>query len=303
MLLANYSWADILSWLIGILVLYEVTVYVIFTYGKKLFGSKKNGYELEDTDENSTESRIAKLDEMEDASYESNEYHVVDDEQFKPYSEDDGESNNNPPPQKEGGQTDRDENDDGLGEDGMYHSTLPDVSEEERKDSETDNNPPQESSNNEDTPPEDDSGSDEDEDKLPPNVETESPEDESEIEKNHADSEVYFTKKEFKEQTFGLFNDDNVADYDVLGSDDDADLGNVPNVGDVPVKIAESDNEVDSKNVNFDNCKKFDFPSDLDLEKELKNNQEKSFKYKSNLQNLNNEGEEDETPQQDEPDE
>lgn len=84
MILSGYSWADVIPVILGGLVLYEIVVYVGFTYGKLIFGLRNKGYVLDDDYyyEESTERRIAEIDELDESAYDSIECIEVGDNSY-----------------------------------------------------------------------------------------------------------------------------------------------------------------------------------------------------------------------------
>lgn len=250
--MSGYSWAEVLSWLIGLLVLYEVIVYVIFTFGKKLTETKKKGFELDDgSGEETTESRIAKIDEMDDSSYENNEYYEISDELFE----------------KDTGQRREDadepiESDVGLNIDtGQVVETSPPLQNEE-----------------------------EDGDKnLPINVETESTTNTDEIEKNFedAESDIFYSDNEIISINNDLFSVENVIQTDVLGDSVGADSGNVQNFTSELIETEVDKVNIEKKDINFEGCEPFDSFDFKSLSGELERIKEKSTQYVESLLNIN----------------
>ncbi len=252
MIMSGYSWAEVLSWLIGLLVLYEVLVYVIFTFGKKLTETKKKGFELDDgSGEETTESRIAKIDEMDDSSYENNEYYEISDELFA----------------KDTGQR-REEADEPIESDvgvnidtGQVVETSPPLQNEE-----------------------------EDGDKnLPINVETESTTNTDEIEKNFedAESDIFYSDNEIISINNDLFSVENVIQTDVLGDSVGADSGNVQNFTSELIETEVDKVNIEKKDINFEGCEPFDSFDFKSLSGELERIKEKSTQYVESLLNIN----------------
>lgn len=293
MLLSGLSWGEVLSWLIGLLVLYEVSVYVIFTYGKKLVGPSKKGFELDDgSGEESTEARIAQIDEMDEASYENIEFHDVGAEA---YSEVQPEDEPVDEPRQE---TERAEPQ--VGEDGMYHSEMPDV------------DGGQETAEAKETQTEDED--DDDNDHLPTNVETESASDEvDEVKHNFelAEEDVFFSEEEIREMGHGLFSPENVIEADVLGDGDGANTRNVRNLAPELVETGDGIENKGKKRFTFEDSEPLP-PLDYNsLKEDLNKNRSLSTQYVAQLQDREDKSEgsdryeensDDETPDQEGPD-
>lgn len=288
MILSGYSWAEVLSWLIGLLVLYEVSVYVIFTYGKKLFGPPKKGFELDDghSDE-STESRIAHIDEMDDTAYENNEFKEIGENYFENDSGGGGDEITNSPPIVKTEPV--------LGSDQMYHSTVKD-------------SPPEEGSekSNDD---EDDSPPDDEDDNLPQNIETKIVDEElTEIESNYEKAEGLYDEETAADCS--LFSGNTVVKLDVLGDDDDSDSGYLPKSVEPIEKIDTEADFIDQKDCTFE--EPYDIADELESNKEKANsftfseddedeeNEQKNVKRRV-ITNRESEHDADETPYQEEP--